>query len=68
MTVYLGLGANLGDRLEQLRLALELLASHGVVVVDVSPVYETKPWGFADQPDFLKTDGARAYQSGRHLH
>lgn len=48
-TVYLGLGANLGDRLAQLREALAALP--GVVVC--SSVYETEPWGKLDQPRFL---------------
>jgi 2-amino-4-hydroxy-6-hydroxymethyldihydropteridine diphosphokinase len=46
----LSLGANLGDRLANLRLAVDGL---GAAVVAVSPVYETKPWGVVDQPDFL---------------
>jgi 2-amino-4-hydroxy-6-hydroxymethyldihydropteridine diphosphokinase len=46
----LSLGANLGDRLANLRLAVEGLAD---VLVAVSPVYETKAWGVTDQPDFL---------------
>lgn len=46
----LSLGANLGDRLSYLRLAV-----HGLVdvLVAVSSVYETEPWGVTDQPDFL---------------
>jgi 2-amino-4-hydroxy-6-hydroxymethyldihydropteridine diphosphokinase len=46
----LSLGSNLGDRLGYLRLAVEGLAD---VLVAASPVYETAPWGVADQPDFL---------------
>jgi 2-amino-4-hydroxy-6-hydroxymethyldihydropteridine diphosphokinase len=46
----LSLGANLGDRLANLRLAVHGL---GDAVVAVSPVYETVPWGGVDQPDFL---------------
>jgi 2-amino-4-hydroxy-6-hydroxymethyldihydropteridine diphosphokinase len=46
----LSLGANLGDRLANLRLAVDGLAD---VLVAASPVYETKPWGVTDQPDFL---------------
>jgi 2-amino-4-hydroxy-6-hydroxymethyldihydropteridine diphosphokinase len=50
--VYLSLGANLGDRLDQLRQALRRLHSWGSVE-KVSPCYETKPVGYKDQPDFL---------------
>lgn len=46
----LSIGSNLGDRLANLRLAVDGL---GNAVRAVSPVYETKPWGVTDQPDFL---------------
>jgi 2-amino-4-hydroxy-6-hydroxymethyldihydropteridine diphosphokinase len=46
----LSLGSNLGDRLANLRLAVDGL---GAAVRAVSPVYETKPWGVTDQSDFL---------------
>jgi 2-amino-4-hydroxy-6-hydroxymethyldihydropteridine diphosphokinase len=46
----LSLGSNLGDRLAYLRLAVDGLAD---AIVAVSPVYETKPWGGVEQPDFL---------------
>jgi 2-amino-4-hydroxy-6-hydroxymethyldihydropteridine diphosphokinase len=46
----LSLGSNLGDRLEFLRLAVRGFAEE---LVAASPVYETTPWGVADQPDFL---------------
>lgn len=50
--IYLGLGCNLGDRLAALDAACEALAPQ-VRVLRRSPVYETQPWGYADQPDFL---------------
>ena len=50
---YLGLGANLGDRLESLRRAVALLGGRGVRVLRSSRVYETDPVGGPDQPDFL---------------
>jgi 2-amino-4-hydroxy-6-hydroxymethyldihydropteridine diphosphokinase len=46
----LSLGSNLGDRLGFLKLAVDGL---GDSLVRVSTVYETKPWGVEDQPDFL---------------
>jgi 2-amino-4-hydroxy-6-hydroxymethyldihydropteridine diphosphokinase len=50
---YLGLGSNLGDRLETLRRAVELLqAREGVRVVRSSSVYETEPVG-PPQPEYL---------------
>ncbi|NOY98014.1 MAG: 2-amino-4-hydroxy-6-hydroxymethyldihydropteridine diphosphokinase [Chloroflexi bacterium] len=51
-TVYLALGTNLGDRLANLRAARNALAPD-VRVLAGSPVYETPPWGYADQPVFL---------------
>jgi 2-amino-4-hydroxy-6-hydroxymethyldihydropteridine diphosphokinase len=43
--VYLGLGANVGDRLAALRAAVRRLAALGdVTVVGVSRLYETEPW------------------------
>jgi len=50
--VYLALGTNLGDRLTNLRAALGAFALD-VIVKAESPVYETEPWGYADQPAFL---------------
>lgn len=50
--VYLALGTNLGDRLANLRAAIHALAPH-VNVLAESRIYETPPWGYADQPAFL---------------
>lgn len=49
---YVAMGANLGDRLGTLRLAVDLLGRLGTVEA-VSSVYETEPVGYADQPSFL---------------
>ncbi|SBV29194.1 2-amino-4-hydroxy-6-hydroxymethyldihydropteridine diphosphokinase [Micromonospora krabiensis] len=46
----LSLGSNLGDRLAHLRSAVTAL---GDAVRVVSGVYETPPWGDADQPEYL---------------
>ncbi|MCE5250696.1 2-amino-4-hydroxy-6-hydroxymethyldihydropteridine diphosphokinase [bacterium] len=51
---YLGLGSNLGNRLANLREAVDRLAMvHGVVIQKISPVYETLPEGGPEQPDYL---------------
>ncbi len=51
---YLSMGSNVGDRLEYLRAALDRLSELDNVRLEaVSPVYETEPVGFRDQPDFL---------------
>jgi 2-amino-4-hydroxy-6-hydroxymethyldihydropteridine diphosphokinase len=51
-TVYLGLGANVGDRLANLRMALARLQTLARLE-DVSSLYETQPQGVSDQPLFL---------------
>jgi 2-amino-4-hydroxy-6-hydroxymethyldihydropteridine diphosphokinase len=52
--VYLGLGANLGDREATIRLALARLKAHdGIDVQRVSRLRETDPVGYEDQPRFL---------------
>ena len=51
-TIYLALGSNLGDRHANLQAAISALPPV-VRVVAESPVYETPPWGFTDQPAFL---------------
>ena len=52
VTAYLGLGSNLGDREENLRKSLSLLGE-SVEIIALSSVYETEPWGYAEQPSFL---------------
>ena len=51
-TVYIAMGTNLGDRLSNLRAAIAAFAPD-VQGLDESPVYETEPWGYIDQPPFL---------------
>jgi len=52
VTVYLGLGSNLGDREANLRNALNEL-DPDVVLQCTSSIYETDPWGYKEQPQFL---------------
>jgi 2-amino-4-hydroxy-6-hydroxymethyldihydropteridine diphosphokinase len=64
---FLGLGSNLGDRLEHLRRAVSLLNERGASILRSSRVYETEPVGGPPQPDYLnavievETDGS-AYE------
>jgi 2-amino-4-hydroxy-6-hydroxymethyldihydropteridine diphosphokinase len=53
IAAYLSAGSNLGDRLAHLRQATRLLRDSGIAVKRTSPVYETEPVGFRDQPWFL---------------
>jgi 2-amino-4-hydroxy-6-hydroxymethyldihydropteridine diphosphokinase len=50
--IYLSAGSNLGDRALNLRNAAASLIPeiHPLVL---SSIYETEPWGYADQPSFL---------------
>jgi len=51
---FIGLGSDLGDRLEALRRAAGLLSdTPGILVAALSPVYETDPVGVEAQPPFL---------------
>lgn len=50
--VYLALGTNLGDRPANLRAAIKALPPE-IEVVAESKIYETRPWGVENQPDFL---------------
>jgi len=51
--VYLGLGANLGDRRANIERGLALLAEGGVVVEQVSALRPSAPVGGPEQPWFL---------------
>lgn len=52
--VDLSLGSNLGDRLLNLREALNHLSQHPQIqLLAVSSVYETDPVGFLEQPEFF---------------
>jgi 2-amino-4-hydroxy-6-hydroxymethyldihydropteridine diphosphokinase len=50
--VYLALGTNLGDRLSNLKAAVNAMPP-AVLPQAFSHIYETAPWGVTDQPDFL---------------
>lgn len=54
MSIYLGLGANSGDRKLNLNRALnELSADKNIQLLKRSSVYQTEPWGYSKQKDFL---------------
>ena len=50
--IYLALGSNLGDRVQNLKAAVAALPPQ-MVLKAKSNVYETLPWGYEDQPRFL---------------
>jgi dihydroneopterin aldolase/2-amino-4-hydroxy-6-hydroxymethyldihydropteridine diphosphokinase/dihydropteroate synthase len=51
--VYIGLGSNIGNRIENIENALDLLEKNGCKVKDTSFLYESKPMYLIDQPMFL---------------
>jgi 2-amino-4-hydroxy-6-hydroxymethyldihydropteridine diphosphokinase len=52
-TVYLSLGSNVGDREENLRVAIAALRDAGVRLKKVSSFYETEPVDYLEQAWFL---------------
>ncbi|MBR3498758.1 MAG: 2-amino-4-hydroxy-6-hydroxymethyldihydropteridine diphosphokinase [Selenomonadaceae bacterium] len=54
MILYLGLGANLGEREKTLRRAIERIKKiPATKLLRVSSFYETEPWGVVGQPHYL---------------
>ena len=49
--IFIGAGSNLGNRSENLQLAGQLL-SPTVKILRASSLYQTEPWGYADQDAF----------------
>jgi 2-amino-4-hydroxy-6-hydroxymethyldihydropteridine diphosphokinase len=53
-TAYLGLGSNLGDKLDNINLAIKHLGDSGHIDVKaVSSLYETEPVGTSNQANFF---------------
>jgi 2-amino-4-hydroxy-6-hydroxymethyldihydropteridine diphosphokinase len=49
---FIALGTNLGDRIANLRAAIDAMPPVLHVLAE-SHIYETPPWGYVDQPAFL---------------
>ena len=57
-TAYLAFGANIGNGEKAIRTAWDALSRvPGVFPERLSEMYITKPWGYADQPDFTNACG-----------
>lgn len=52
VTIYLGLGSNLGNKRKNIKKAIKLLKEK-VTVKKISSFYRTKPVGYLDQPYFI---------------
>lgn len=51
--VYLGLGTNLGDKVQNLKTAIDFIEKEIGDCVKQSAVYYSAAWGIKEQPDFL---------------
>ena len=52
--VFIGVGSNLGNKKENIKLAAEKIDSSGLSkVINESPQYETKPVGYLEQDNFI---------------
>ncbi|HWS22818.1 MAG TPA: 2-amino-4-hydroxy-6-hydroxymethyldihydropteridine diphosphokinase [Anaerolineales bacterium] len=49
--IFIGLGTNLGDKFANLQAALDALGEF-VEIAKISSIYQTAPWGYAEQDDF----------------
>ncbi len=53
-TVYIGLGSNLGKRLDYIKKAIDFISGLNSTSIDaISSIYESEPYGNFDQPKFL---------------
>ncbi len=53
--IYIGLGSNLGDRLANIRKAVELMKKEEIEILKESSIYETEPVGYKQQGWFLNS-------------
>lgn len=54
MRAFIGIGANLGDPVAQVRAAIDVLATlPDSQLIGASSLYASAPMGYADQPDFI---------------
>ena len=53
--IYIGVGTNLGNRLDHIKEALKELKMLNIRVIRTASVYETQSWGFQSDDLFLNT-------------
>ena len=51
--VYFSLGANIGDKRNNMITAMALLSERVGSILALSDLYETTPWGFVSENNFL---------------
>lgn len=66
-TAYIGLGSNLNDPRSQIERALHVLGhTSGIELRKASRLFKSKPWGVADQPDFVNAAAEVQTMLGPH--
>jgi 2-amino-4-hydroxy-6-hydroxymethyldihydropteridine diphosphokinase len=50
---FLGLGGNLGERIKNITLCLDMIAESCGPILHCSKLYETEPWGSASQKKYI---------------
>lgn len=53
--IYLGVGTNIGDRLQHIQDAISHLVDHDIQVIQTASIYESEPWGFEATTSFYNT-------------
>ena len=66
VTVYLGIGTNLGDKEENIQRALCLLEESVGELLRCSSMYYSKPWGFVSKNDFVNVVAAFVTELSPH--
>jgi len=52
---YIGVGTNLGDKLQNIRLAYQLIQNNIGIISRKSNLYKTPPWGFESTEEFYNS-------------
>ena len=52
MIAFLGLGSNIGNKLQNLKFSILKMKQNKINIIDISPIYETKPMYNLNQDDF----------------
>lgn len=50
---FIAFGSNLGESREIIDKALSMIESSGCQLINISNIYETEPYGYKDQPNFI---------------
>ena len=51
--VYLAFGSNIGESMKTIESAFTLLEQNQMKITNKSSIYETEPYGYKDQPNFV---------------